>query len=608
MIPHTPESARQRARAVARLQQLQMTDPDDRRSRSRSRSMTPPVTADAIPQPNFLADRIPSEVPRGSMPRLNLQPPMHEVSAVPPNAISLNDPDDPFGYHDGPRHNLAQQRLADEYGVDVMIPPEVQLPANWDAPLQNPIPVVPPMPMPIHSRRGRRRAPLGPLHDISSGQSDPALNSLHRGHIAHREQAANHRAEVEILLQQRQQQQEQLREQLRIEREHQADQQRREAEAARYLAWARERQQEAQRAFEEEERQNIEAHHREVNRMRRQEELEAHSSTGRGSGSGNNHHPNLEEEERQNFEGFQRELDCMRHQEELAAHTSRGSRSRNQALDAAAAEDYERNLHHENQLRRREEANQHRERGVNQITHNAGNNIPPQTLPKGRRPYHEPQRGPERHNLGPMNVECSHCHALHFESEKLSSSTRANKKFGGCCLQGQIQLPAFREPPRTLKEMLCGISPLSESFKKNIRQYNAAFAFASLGVKVDLAVTNAPGPYCFCINGELHHLSGSLLPENGENESYAQIYIHDPAMQLGMRQRLNGNLNPIIMTELQAMLHETFHIFYYTNKHFTLCVKGHLMSSMMLVFDFVQKDTKICVVIIYQMPMKRSLL
>ena len=156
-----------------------------------------------------------------------------------------------------------------------------------------------------------------------------------------------------------------------------------------------------------------------------------------------------------------------------------------------------------------------------------------------------------------MNVECNHCHALHFDSEKLSISTRANKGFGSCCLQGQIQLPAFRQPPRTLSDMLCGISPHSSSFKKNIRQYNAAFAFVSLGVKVDHAITNAPGPYCFRINGDLHHLSGSLLPENGENESYAQIYIHDPAVQLGMRQRLNQNLDPIIMTSLQAMLHET---------------------------------------------------
>ena len=113
MIPHTPESACQQARAIACLQQLQMTDPDDRRNRTRSRSMTLPVMADII-QPDFLGNQ--NEVPRGSMPRLNLQPSMHGVSAVPQNAT--NEPDDPFGYHDGPRHNLAPQRLADEYGVD----------------------------------------------------------------------------------------------------------------------------------------------------------------------------------------------------------------------------------------------------------------------------------------------------------------------------------------------------------------------------------------------------------------------------------------------------------------------------------------------------------
>ena len=60
---------------------------------------------------------------------------------------------------------------------------------------------------------------------------------------------------------------------------------------------------------------------------------------------------------------------------------------------------------------------------INQRTHNAANIIPPQTLPKGQRPYHEPQGGPEHHYLGPMNVEFSHCHALHFDSEKLSTST-----------------------------------------------------------------------------------------------------------------------------------------------------------------------------------------
>jgi hypothetical protein len=114
-----------------------MTDPDDRRSRSRS--MTPPVASTAppiafiaptaVPQPNFLADVVDLNAHR--LHSINLQPSTSGALAVPANAISLNDPEDPFGFHDGPRHNnILAQRLS---GYGVNIPPEVQLPANWDA-------------------------------------------------------------------------------------------------------------------------------------------------------------------------------------------------------------------------------------------------------------------------------------------------------------------------------------------------------------------------------------------------------------------------------------------------------------------------------------------
>jgi hypothetical protein len=85
-------------------------------------------------------------------------------------------------------------------------------------------------------------------------------------------------------------------------------------------------------------------------------------------------------------------------------------------------------------------------------------------------------------------------------------------KFGSCCLQGQIRLPPFPCAPSALQDLLCGKSPLSKELKTNIRQYNAAFAFTSLGVKVDKEVTWASRPYSFQIQGDLHHLSGSLLP------------------------------------------------------------------------------------------------
>ena len=66
----------------------------------------------------------------------------------------------------------------------------MQLPANWNAPLQNAIPVVPSVP--VFPKRGRGRPPVGPLHDLSGVQSNSAWNNLHRGHIAQREHAANY--------------------------------------------------------------------------------------------------------------------------------------------------------------------------------------------------------------------------------------------------------------------------------------------------------------------------------------------------------------------------------------------------------------------------------
>jgi hypothetical protein len=74
---------------------------------------------------------------------------------------------------------------------------------------------------------------------------------------------------------------------------------------------------------------------------------------------------------------------------------------------------------------------------------------------------------------------------------------------------------------------------------------------------VDKEVTWASGPYSFQIQGDLHHLSGSLLPPQGEPAVFAQLYIHDPVTQLYLHEQWNNNLNSVIMTQLQAMLNET---------------------------------------------------
>ena len=181
---------------------------------------------------------------------------------------------------------------------------------------------------------------------------------------------------------------------------------------------------------------------------------------------------------------------------------------------------------------------------------------PPPSPPPPPPPVVMPMDPPQRHSLGPMNLLCPNCHALHFSAEKLTRSTRDNLKFGMCCLTGQVHLPPFPPAPRGLRDLFDGTSPHSLHFKTHIRQFNAAFAFTSLGVNVDHSVIAGSGPYSFRISGELHHHSlANLLPVPDRPVAYAQLYIHDPQEQLAQRQANNPTLIPAIMAEIQGILH-----------------------------------------------------
>ncbi|KIJ06154.1 hypothetical protein PAXINDRAFT_39194, partial [Paxillus involutus ATCC 200175] len=172
---------------------------------------------------------------------------------------------------------------------------------------------------------------------------------------------------------------------------------------------------------------------------------------------------------------------------------------------------------HEEDLQRRRRANQGRR----------------QPMPPGGRPYQEPV---EHNNLGLMNVECSECHALHFDCEKLTKSLRGQIFFGMCCLQGLVKLPALPEWPATLRNLFQD----DRDFKNKIRQYNSALAFTSLGVEVDRHTVQGSGPAAFRIHGALYHLMGSLLPPDDRDPTYAQLR--------------NPELNPGVLLALHDMM------------------------------------------------------
>src|SRR6202050_1525748 len=207
------------------------------------------------------------------------------------------------------------------------------------------------------------------------------------------------------------------------------------------------------------------------------------------------------------------------------------------------AEQHQNNIAQQQQIQLQQEAEH-----VQQVMNN---NQALRNIPKGCRPYQEPAH---RHSLGPINVEYPNCHALHCKSEKLVHSSNANPKFGVCCLQGQIQLPALSEPPQLLHQLLTSSSPRARKFRDGIRQYNAAFAFTSVAVDVDQTILNGRGPYSFRMHGALHHKMGALHPHNPQRPSYAQLYIYDPQAALAARNSRNPNLDHVLMGELQDML------------------------------------------------------
>jgi hypothetical protein len=241
----------------------------------------------------------------------------------------------------------------------------------------------------------------------------------------------------------------------------------------------------------------------------------------------------LERQEQEQRERREQEAEQRRQarvdQQQLREHREQERRQRRE----------EARVHQEQLHERQEQERQERERLAN--------------IPAARRPYSDPLT---RHTVGSMDIECQHCRALHFGGEKLSASRVNNPKFGLCCLQGQVRLPLLPEPPATLRDLLCGRSPLSPHFHKHIRQYNAALSFTSLGVKVDDSVTGTAGVYSFRIHGELCHRMGSLLPENETmNKSYAQLYVHDSDEALDIRQRRNPTCDRSVMQTLQDMLY-----------------------------------------------------
>jgi hypothetical protein len=113
---------------------------------------------------------------------------------------------------------------------------------------------------------------------------------------------------------------------------------------------------------------------------------------------------------------------------------------------------------------------------------------------------------PESHNIGVMDQVCQFCGARTWSNEKIN-----------CCDDGAIVLPPHPDIPPALSSAI-----LSPHVLSNIRAYNTAFCMASVGH----ASRGFPDGV-FVLGGRTCHRIGSLLPESGRAQSFAQIYVLD---------------------------------------------------------------------------------
>jgi hypothetical protein len=94
-----------------------------------------------------------------------------------------------------------------------------------------------------------------------------------------------------------------------------------------------------------------------------------------------------------------------------------------------------------------------------------------------------------RHILPNFEIICKDCNANMNINEKNNKSF-INPTFSLCCCEGEVSIPNLSQPPDTLFNLFTHPGKRGAEFRKNIRAYNSALAFTSLGANIDHSSTD----------------------------------------------------------------------------------------------------------------------
>ena len=123
----------------------------------------------------------------------------------------------------------------------------------------------------------------------------------------------------------------------------------------------------------------------------------------------------------------------------------------------------------------------------------------------------------------------------------------------------------MQDMPRTLERLLYDHGGDAVEFRKNIRRYDCALQLASSVSKKHpllermLQQRSSTGPQSYVVGGHVYHRMGPLLPDDGRDPQFAQLFCYDPDHELENRMKVLQDMNPTTLRDLQGMLHEHNH-------------------------------------------------
>ena len=164
----------------------------------------------------------------------------------------------------------------------------------------------------------------------------------------------------------------------------------------------------------------------------------------------------------------------------------------------------------------------------------------------------------ELFSLGPLNVECCKCTALHFDKENVTGKNKGS--FNDCCKHGKALLNEYPELPELLKKLFEKLDPRSNNFFENIRRLNSNLSFASMNCKrFDFMKHNfCRGPWTFRVHGQIVHKTNvALMPGQGETPAFGQMYIYDTEQAMNFLKNVSPNINESLQRDLYELLKTT---------------------------------------------------